>query len=80
MTRYIDADELKEWVENWPYKGRYYHNGRVSRTIPVTELYDILEQMPTADVVERKRGKWKLKSINTFELAYGSTGYEPVYE
>lgn len=58
MPRYIDADELKEWVKNWLYKDRYYHNGRVSRTILVTELYDILEQMPTANVVERKSGKW----------------------
>lgn len=58
MKRYIDTDELKEWVENWLYKDRYYHNGRVSRTIPTTELYDILKQIPTADVVERKRGKW----------------------
>lgn len=28
----------------------------------------------------QKTGKWKIKAINTFELAYGSTGYEPVYE
>lgn len=48
--RLIDADTLKEWVENWLYKDRYYHNGRVGKTIPITELYDILEQIPIADV------------------------------
>ena len=58
MSRYTDVDVLKEWVENWLYKDRYYHNGRVSKAIPTTELYDILEQIPTADVVEVKHGKW----------------------
>lgn len=57
MPRYIDADVLKEWVENWLYKDRYYHNGRVGKTIPITELYDLLEQIPTADVVERMKGE-----------------------
>lgn len=50
MPRYIEEKELKDWVENWLYKDRYYHNGRVSKNIPIPELYDILEQMPTADV------------------------------
>ena len=31
-------------------------------------------------IEERKTGKWVIKTVNTFELAYGSTGYEPVYE
>lgn len=29
---------------------------------------------------EPKTGKWIIKTINTFSLAYGSTAYEPVYE
>lgn len=63
MPRYIDADELKEWIENWLYKDRYYHNGRVSKTIPITELYDLLEQIPTADVHEVRHGKWQMKPL-----------------
>lgn len=27
-----------------------------------------------------RHGKWKIKAINTFELSYGTTGYEPVYQ
>ena len=27
-----------------------------------------------------KHGKWKIEGINTYELADGTTGYEPVYE
>lgn len=58
--RLIDTDVLKEWVENWLYKDRYYHNGRVGKTIPITELYDLLEQIPTADVPDRKVGEWDM--------------------
>ena len=31
-------------------------------------------------IEERKKGKWVVKEINTFDLVYGSTVYEPVYE
>lgn len=27
-----------------------------------------------------KKGKWIIKEIRTYELAYGATGYEPLYE
>ena len=66
MPKYIDVDELKEWVENWLYKDRYYHNGRVSKNIPIPELYDILEQMPTADVFPVVRCKDCLHYENGF--------------
>lgn len=39
----------------------------------------LVADAPTAEP-EQKKGKWKIKTINTFDLAYGSTGYEPVYE
>jgi len=29
--------------------------------------------------VEQKKGKWENASINTYELSYGTTAYEPVY-
>ena len=40
------------------------------------ELVEIAEKYKK----ERKTGRWKIKTINTFELAYGSIAYEPVYE
>lgn len=36
-----------------------------------------IEQLPSE---VRKTGRWIVKTVNTFEMAYGSTGYEPVYE
>lgn len=29
--------------------------------------------------VKQKKGKWKIEEMNTFEMSYGTTGYEPVY-
>lgn len=37
-----------------------------------------ISALPSAQP-ERKTGKWKIKAINTFDLSYGGTGYEPVY-
>lgn len=45
----IDANELKEWVENWLTTNKYYHPYSKSNNIPINELYDILEHMPTID-------------------------------
>ncbi len=45
--RLIDVSVLKEWVENWFTKNRFYHPYAKDNNIPITELYDILEQMPT---------------------------------
>ena len=47
--RLIDEKELKEWVENWFEVNRYYHPYSKSNNIPITELYDIFEHMPTID-------------------------------
>lgn len=58
MAKYIEEKELMEWVENWFEKNRYYHPYSKTNDIPIPELYDILEQIPTADVVERKHGRW----------------------
>ena len=44
----IDVNVLKEWIENWFTKNRFYHPYAKNNNIPITELYDILEQMPSA--------------------------------
>jgi hypothetical protein len=61
MAKYIDAEAVKEWVANWFYKHKLYHPYSKTNTIPITELYDILEQMPTADVAEVRHGRWEYK-------------------
>lgn len=69
MTDLISRQELREWVANWFEKNRYYHPYSKSNNIPITELYDILEQLPTIDPAENggcwgcdckkmKHGKW----------------------
>lgn len=54
----IDKKELKEWVENWFYQNKYYHPYSKSNNIPCSELYDILERMPTVDAVPVVHGEW----------------------
>ena len=65
--RLIDVSVLKEWIENWFTKNRYYHPYAKNNNIPITELYDILEQLPSAqpeqtvdavEVVRCKDCKW----------------------
>ena len=46
--RLISVSALKEWVENWFTKNRFYHPYAKDNNIPIVELYDILEQMPSA--------------------------------
>lgn len=36
-------------------------------------------EKPTVDAVPVKHGKWTIDRIDTYDLAYGTTGYEPVY-
>lgn len=52
MGRLIDADALKEWIENWFTMNRHYHPYSRSNNIPTTELTDIIDRMPTVDAVE----------------------------
>lgn len=51
MPRYIDADALMEQMINACM-------GVMSGSEPFNKPLKVLESAPTADVVERKRGKW----------------------
>lgn len=55
--RLIDVRALKEWVENWFTKNRFYHPYAKNNNIPITELYDILELIPSIDAAEVVRCK-----------------------
>ena len=54
----IDVSALKEWIESWFAMNRYYHPYAKNNSIPINELYDILEQMPSAQP-ERNMGEWE---------------------
>lgn len=45
----IDVSVLKEWVENWFTKNRFYHPFAKNNNIPIPELYDILDDLPAAE-------------------------------
>lgn len=62
--RLKDADELKEWVENWFEKNRYYHPHSKANNIPIPELYDILERMPTVEAEPIRHGQWELSPFD----------------
>ena len=57
MQKHIEEKELREWVQNWLEMDRYYRPYSKSNDIPIPELYDILERIPAADVVEVVRCK-----------------------
>lgn len=73
--RLIDANELKEWVENWLETNKYYHPYSKSNNIPINELYDILEHMPTVDA--ERHGHWE--KIETTKV-YDCQNTLPIYK
>lgn len=48
MGKTVNTDTVLEWVQSWLTKDKYYHPYSKQATIPISELYDILEQMPSA--------------------------------
>lgn len=69
--RPIDADALMKDQYNIDDFGTVY-----GKRAYVT--FDEIEEAPTIEP-ERKKGKWIIEEMNTYELSYGTTAYEPVY-
>lgn len=78
--RLIDADALEDALVNhgFCYCGENEYNDGVADGFLLAR--DDVKKAPTIDAEPVRRGKWKIKTINTFDLAYGTTGYEPVYQ
>lgn len=70
--RLIDADVLKEWIENWFTMNRYYHPYSRSGNIPTTELIDIIDRMPAVDSV----GGVRCKDCRWYKTNYMWNGKE----
>ena len=75
--RLIDANELKEWVENWFTQNKYYHPYSKSNNIPINELYAILKQMPAIDTDPIRHGHWEKIEISK---AYDCQNTVPIYK
>ena len=68
-VKLTDINILKEYIEQWFVKDKYY-TGRKHDKIPKTELLDIIENAPTVDLVvargtngivipiTRQKGEW----------------------
>ena len=54
----IDRKEAIGWIDSWLKITHYYHPHSKSESIPKSELYDILERIPTVDVEPVRKGRW----------------------
>ncbi len=65
MSKYIDVVIAAEKISE-------KHN------IPLSELVDTFAEIPTADVVEVKPGKWKVDETHDYEPYCSLCGHEPI--
>lgn len=66
MSRYIDADTFDDTVQTLNERGWHITRSEYKR------MDSVLFEMPTADVVEVKRGKWKREVLGSTS-GYGTT-------
>lgn len=58
MSRYIDADKLKEKLDSFVSMNETYTDYNCGYDDCLTAVQDTLSDIPTVDVVERKHGYW----------------------
>lgn len=64
MARYIDADALiKETVKEFNHDGAYGY-------MDTKSIVDLINDAPTVDVVERKKGRWEVIPDDTPNITY----------
>lgn len=68
MSRYIDADELKNAFTNW----REIVNNPYDFFPSVEECKAVIDAQPTAEVTEVKHGRWEHHD----DATYAGGGYE----
>lgn len=67
MSRYIDADTLSENIIR-----------RVNNSLIRYWLLSMVSDQPSADVVEVKRGEWKVDETHDYEPYCSLYGHEPI--
>lgn len=67
MTEYIRREDLMERVGRWQLNTR-------------EAIAEMIMSVPSADVVERKRGKWEVIDVANLDLAYGGRIYVPEFK
>ena len=64
MTRYIDAELIEKYIS------REEHNTPDEKWRPESEFAALIDNIPTADVVEVVHGRWIEKEKYTFGIMY----------
>lgn len=75
MAEYIERDEAIRKAQDACIKIVFGILGRGITQFDAADIVDVMESVPTADVVEVKHGKWKpiVKQDNYFEPPYWDT-------
>ena len=71
--RLIDADALDDIVLKLNKEGR-----TITRSEYKT-VDSIIFEFPTIEAEPVRRGRWVYTGVNTYDLSYGGTAYEPTY-
>lgn len=58
MSEWISRQEAIDYVERIIYVDQYYHPYSKSRNVPLDEVIDRIKQVPVADVVPVRHGRW----------------------
>ncbi len=80
MSDLIEREEAIEWVQNILATHLYYHPCSKSRNVPIDEVIDRLERVPSVDPV--KHGRWidgwrgRLDGTRYWYRECGECGYE----
>lgn len=61
MSRYIDAEKLKEKLDDFISMSQTYTEYDCGYDDCFTAIQDTLADIPTADVAEVKHGEWKIE-------------------
>ena len=49
----IDRDEVGAWIDGWHTKNEYYHPYSKGKTMPTSEVVDLVKQVPAVIPAER---------------------------
>ena len=72
MRKYIEQEAVMRTARDG------YHSDFGRSMADLTSLSEVLEDTPTADVVEVKRGKWKVDETHDYEPYCSLCGHEPI--
>ena len=79
MARYIDADATLDTINIYKSNIRYCL-GDENEIIKIVDVFEhFIKNQPTADVRESVHGEWIIEEMDTYELSYGTTAYQPNY-